>query len=129
MIRRGVVGLIALLLVCGTSVAAGGVAMAAPTDSTQPTVTTVTFHGTQTLERTNLCTGDAVAITESTNAIQHVVLQPSTGVRHVTTTIEDTFTGVDTLTGVMYRGHDVNHATCTPTSTTRALPSPSRSGQ
>jgi hypothetical protein len=72
---------------------------------TPPQTLTDNFHGTQSVVVLNQCTNTLVDLTEKTNEVFHVTFFPDTGDVHMTSTEEDSFTGVDETSGVIYRGH------------------------
>ena len=94
-LATAVVATVALAL-AGTAAAAGG-------DHTQ--AITENFHGTQTGTDVNPCTGNAVAISETTNMVFHLTYFPGSDEEWSTFTEEDKVTAVDQGTGVVYTGH------------------------
>jgi hypothetical protein len=84
------------LVVVGSSAAAAG---------TPPQTITQSFHFTQSVTVLNQCTNTLVDLSEMTNEVFHVTFFPDTGDVHVTSTEEDSFTGVDETSSVTYRGH------------------------
>jgi len=68
-----------------------------------------------------------VDLTEMTNEVFHVTFFPDTGEVHMTSTEEDSFTGVDETSGVTYRGHALFWDNLTSTTTTRTSRSRMRS--
>lgn len=96
-------------LITALAVAAGtlGATGAASAASGQHTVTyTDNYHGAQTLAEPNPCTNGVIVGTFDTNSVMHVTHFVSSDETWMTTTEEDSFTGVDQSTGVTYTGHD-----------------------
>src|SRR5262249_18632625 len=70
-----------------------------------PQTLTDNFHGTQSVVALNQCTNTLVDLTEKTNILFHITSFPTSGDVHVTSTEEDSFSGVDETSGVTYMGH------------------------
>jgi hypothetical protein len=93
----GAVGVLAL--------AAVGSAVAAPGGGGHTVTQTDNFHGTQTSQDVNPCTGNTVDLAETSNIVNHITFFPGGDEAWGTFTEEDKVTATDEGTGVVYTGH------------------------
>jgi hypothetical protein len=84
------------LVPAGTASAAGG----------HTSTDTENFHGTQTDSLVNPCNGNTVDVTNETNLVFHVTSFSDSDELWFTFTEEDKTSGVDTVSGVTYAGHN-----------------------
>jgi hypothetical protein len=100
--------LIRLLVSAVTSLGLAAVAVPAyaATGGTGHTVTsTENFHGTQSFQDINPCTGDLLNINTTSNIVEHVTYFPAGDEVWATFTEEDKVNATDPATGVAYTGH------------------------
>lgn len=97
--------LFAVLVVAAASLAAVGVASAAPGGTGHTVTQTDNFHGTTNTTDVNPCTGNTIDLNQTSNIIQHVTFFPGGDEIWGTFTEEDKVVGTDEGTGVVYTGH------------------------
>ena len=89
----------------GAATAAVALAGSAAAGGTHTVTLLQSFHGTQTTTGTNPCTGNTIALSETTNMVFHETYFTTGDEFWGTFTEEDKFVGVDQGTGEVYTGH------------------------
>jgi hypothetical protein len=103
-IRASVGRPVVALVAAGTALVGSAVVASAAGGSHTQTFTDH-FHGQQQAVVGNPCSGNPIVLNESTNSVEHVTYFVDSDESWVTFTEEDSFTGTDTGTGVVYTGH------------------------
>jgi hypothetical protein len=90
-----------LLLALGTTLPA----YAAPGGTGHTVTSTDNFHGTQSFQDFNPCTGSLLNINLTSNIVEHITFFPAGDELWATFTEEDKVVATDPVTGVVYTGH------------------------